>query len=224
MNTKTEITLLVVEDHVLIREAIVGLLSTQPGFRVLGEAGTVAEAVSLSRKLKPTVILMDYGLPDGTGLEATNMILEENPETNIIFLTVHEADDTLFSAIRSGAKGYLLKNIPAAKMVAAIKGFVEGEAPISRTMASRILGEFSREHHHQQGEIEAGQVFTPRETDVLAALVGGMSNAEIANHLSITISTVKNHVHNMLSKLELKNRRDLVRYARQYGLVENLPG
>jgi len=222
MNANAEIKLLVVEDHVLIREGIVGLLKSQPGFEVLGEAGSVAEAVALNRKLKPNLILMDYGLPDGTGLEATQAILAENPDTNIIFLTVHEADDHLFAAIRSGAKGYLLKNIPVAKMIDSIKGMIRGEAPLSRKMTSRILQEFTREHHEKQAQAEVEQVFTSRELEVLAEVINGASNAEIARRLSITVSTVKNHVHNMLGKLELKNRRELVKYAEQHGLTKNL--
>ena len=144
MSETSEIKLLIVDDHILLREGLVSLFTTQPGFEVIGEAGTVAEAISLSRELKPNLILMDYGLPDGTGLEATQAILAEHPDTNIIFLTVHEAEDDLFAAIRSGAKGYLLKNIPVAKMIDAIKGMMRGEAPISREMTSQILAEFAR--------------------------------------------------------------------------------
>jgi CheY-like chemotaxis protein len=99
----SKIRLLIVEDHVIMREGLVSLLVSQPDFEVIGEAGTVAEAISLSQELKPDLILMDYGLPDGTGLEATRAILGENPDINIVFLTVHEADDDLFAAIRYGA-------------------------------------------------------------------------------------------------------------------------
>jgi DNA-binding NarL/FixJ family response regulator len=219
MNETSEIKLLIVDDHILLREGLVSLFTTQPGFEVVGEAGTVAEAISLSRALKPNLILMDYGLPDGTGLEATQAILAEDPNTNIIFLTVHEAEDDLFAAIRSGAKGYLLKNIPVAKMIDAIKGMMRGEAPISREMTSHILAEFARKSRPEPGNVQTEQIFTPRELDVLAQVVTGASNKEIADDLFVSVNTVKNHIHNMLCKLDLKNRRELIKYAEQHGLT-----
>ena len=182
MSEKSEIKLLIVDDHILLREGLVSLFTTQPGFDVVGEAGTVAEAISLSRDLKPNLILMDYGLPDGTGLEATQAILAEDPDTNIIFLTVHEAEDDLFAAIRSGAKGYLLKNIPVAKMIDAIKGMMRGEAPISREMTTHILAEFARNRHQESDITQKDQIFTPRELDVLQEVVTGASNKEIADN------------------------------------------
>jgi two-component system NarL family response regulator len=219
MNKTSEIKLLIVDDHILLREGLVSLFNTQPGFEVVGEAGTVADAISLSRKLEPSLILMDFGLPDGTGLEATQAILADNPDTNIIFLTVHEAEDDLFAAIRSGAKGYLLKNIPVAKMINAIKGMMRGEAPISREMTSQILAEFARNRRPEAEMVQTDQIFTPRELDVLAQVVTGASNKEIADNLFVSVNTVKNHIHNMLCKLDLKNRRELAKYAEQHGLT-----
>ena len=221
MSKKSEIKLLIVDDHILLREGLVSLFTTQPGFDVVGEAGTVAEAISLSKQFKPDLILMDYGLPDGTGLEATKAILADNPDTNIIFLTVHEAEDDLFAAIRSGAKGYLLKNIPVAKMIDAIKGMMRGEAPISREMTTHILAEFARNRRSESEMVQKEQIFTPREMDVLAEVVTGASNQEIAENLFVSVNTVKNHIHNMLCKLDLKNRRELTRYAKQHGLTKS---
>ena len=220
MSEKSEIKLLIVDDHILLREGLVSLFTTQPGFDVVGEAGTVAEAISLSRDLKPNLILMDYGLPDGTGLEATQAILAEDPDTNIIFLTVHEAEDDLFAAIRSGAKGYLLKNIPVAKMIDAIKGMMRGEAPISREMTTHILAEFARNRRPESDNAQKDQIFTPRELDVLQEVVTGASNKEIADKLFVSVNTVKNHIHNMLSKLELKNRRELAKYAEIHSITK----
>ena len=214
--------MLVVEDHVILREGLVSLLKPQPDFEIVGEAGSVAEAIKLSSELKPELILMDFGLPDGTGLEATQAILAENPETNIVFLTVHETDDNLFAAIRSGAKGYLLKNIPVAKMINALRGMAEGEAPISREMTSRILTEFSREKVSTPGTRHADHPLTPRELEVIAQVAEGASNQEIAQKLFLSVNTVKNHLHNMLNKLELKNRQELAEYAKQHGLDNRL--
>jgi len=210
--------ILIVEDHILLREGLVSLLKPQPNFEIVGEAGSVAEAIRLCRLHKPDLVLMDYGLPDGTGLEATRLILAENPQINIVFLTVHEADDELFAAIRSGAKGYLLKNIPVAKMIEAIRGMARGEAPISREMAGRVLAEFARERPPAGGQPQAETPLTARELEVLAEVVRGLSNAEISRRLFISVNTVKNHIHSMLHKLGLKNRHELANYGRGQGI------
>jgi len=214
----SKIRLLIVEDHVIMREGLVSLLVSQPDFEVIGEAGTVAEAISLSQELKPDLILMDYGLPDGTGLEATRAILGENPDINIVFLTVHEADDDLFAAIRYGAKGYLLKNIAVGKMVDALRGMARGEAPLSRKMTSQVLTEFARTQSQDEDDILSEGLLTPRELDVLAEICTGSSNKEIGDKLFISPNTVKNHIHNMLEKLGLSNRHELANYAAKRGL------
>jgi DNA-binding NarL/FixJ family response regulator len=214
----SKIRLLIVEDHVIMREGLVSLLISQPDFEVVGEAGDVAEAISLSHELKPDLILMDFGLPDGTGLDATRAILTENPGINIVFLTVHEADDDLFAAIRFGAKGYLLKNIAVAKMVEALRGMARGEAPLSREMTGRVLQEFSRTRTPAEEEVESVNLLTPRELDVLAEICSGLSNKEIGDKLFISANTVKNHIHNMLEKLGLANRFELADYAARRGL------
>jgi DNA-binding NarL/FixJ family response regulator len=216
----TAIRLLIVEDHVLLREGLVSLLKAEPDFDVVGEAGSVAEAIAMSRQLKPNLILMDYSLPDGTGLDATRAILAENPDTDIVFLTIHESDDDLFAAIRSGAKGYLLKNIPVSKMVTALKGIEHGEAPLSRGMVSRILAEFARKDQMIESNLSADWALTSRELEVLKEISTGASNQEIANRLSISVYTVKNHIHNTLEKLDLKNRRQLADFASQHGLTK----
>jgi DNA-binding NarL/FixJ family response regulator len=214
----SKIKLMIVEDHVIMREGLISLLAKQPDFEVVGEAGTVAQAISMSRELKPDLILMDFGLPDGTGLDATREILAESPDTNIVFLTVHEADDDLFAAIRSGAKGYLLKNIAVSKMVNALRGMARGEAPISREMTSLLMTEFARTRSPIQMELQPEQLLTKREREVLAEVTTGASNKEIAERLFISPNTVKNHIHNMLEKLGLKNRHELSSFAAKWGL------
>jgi DNA-binding NarL/FixJ family response regulator len=213
----SKIRLLIVEDHVILREGLVSLLASQPDFEVIGEAGNVSEAISMSLELNPDIILMDFGLPDGTGLDATRQILDDNPDINIVFLTVHESDDDLFAAIRSGAKGYLLKNIPVAKMVNALRGMARGEAPLSRDMTSRLLSEFAKTET-LESEANPKQLLTLRELDVLAVIATGASNKEIADQLCISPNTVKNHIHNMLEKLELNNRHELAHFASLHGL------
>lgn len=211
---------LLVDDHVLFREGLVSLLNSQPDFQVIGEAGAVQEAISMVRSLKPDLVLMDFGLPDGTGLDATKIILANYPEVKIVFLTVHEEDDRLFAAIRCGAKGYLLKNVPVVKLLAFLRRIEHGEVAISSAMASRILAEFARtEPTRGRERMETGEL-TIRELEVLRELALGASNREIAERLVIAENTVKNHVRNILAKLNLRNRREATRYARNQGLVQ----
>lgn len=213
--------ILIVDDHVLFRDGLVSLLSAQPDFDVVGQAGSVSEAVAMARELGPDLVLMDFGLPDGTGLEATQAILADQPETSIVFLTVHEEDDRLFAAIRGGAKGYLLKNVPVARLLTYLRGVECGEAAISGAMTSRILSEFSRlEPPRNLDPLEAGAL-TLREVEVLQELARGATNREIADRLIIAENTVKNHVSNILEKLNLRNRREAASFALRHGLINS---
>ncbi len=212
------INLLIVDDHVLFREGLTSLIKSQPDFRVLGEAGSVEEAVEMARNLRPDVVLMDFSLPDGTGLEATQAILAEKPDTRIVFLTVHEEDERLFAAIRSGARGYLLKNLPVTKLLASLRGMERGEAPLSRAMTSRVLNAFSTSSISQSGDRTMMEQLTDREQEVLREVARGSTNREIAQRLYISENTVKNHIHSILKKLNLSNRRELMRFAERYGL------
>jgi len=213
--------ILLVDDHILFRQGLESLLNTQPDFEVIGQASSVSEAIDKAGKLKPDLVLMDFGLPDGTGLDATQAILAEQPGTNIVFLTVHEEDDRLFAAIRSGAKGYLLKNVPIAKLLAFLRGIEYGEAAISKAMTSRILGAFADMETAPKPTPVISTELTVREFEVFQELVTGASNRAIAGRLFITENTVKNHVRNILNKLNLKNRREAIGYAHERGLVNS---
>jgi DNA-binding NarL/FixJ family response regulator len=215
--------ILVVDDHVLFREGLISLLNAQPDFCVVGEAGSVREAIAIAHELAPDIILMDFSLPDGNGAEAAESILAGRPEIKIVFLTLHETDEVLFTSIRSGAKGYLLKNLTASMLLESLRGMSRGEAPISRTMTTRILEKFSREKASHQKLDSALEQLTPREIQVLKEIASGATNSEIASHLFISINTVKNHIHNILEKLGLKDRRELAAFARQHG-VKGFPG
>ena len=210
--------LLIVDDHVLFREGLASLFRAQPDFEVLGEAGNVREAVTLAKKLKPEIILMDFSLPDGTGLDATNEILRLLPAVQIVFLTMHEDDERLFAAIRSGAKGYLLKNSPVNNLLAALRGLADGAAPISNQLTSRILNEFARLEHPAEPQPAVLDQLTERELEILGELVQGGTNREIAYRLFISENTVKNHIHNILEKLHLSNRREAIRFAQRHGI------
>jgi len=206
--------ILVVDDHVLFREGLVSLLDPQPDVTVVGQAGTVREAISLSRKLRPDVVVMDISLPDGTGQQATQAILADLPATKIMFLTVHDDDDQLFAAIRAGAMGYLFKNVRAAELLKQLRAVARGEAGVSPVIARRILDEFSRLPTPRQADPIVATELTAREIEIVRELARGATNREIAREFVISENTVKNHVRNVLAKLHLRSRRDVAQYAR----------
>jgi DNA-binding NarL/FixJ family response regulator len=213
--------ILIVDDHILFREGLVSLLKKQPDFQIVGEAGTVEEAVRLSLSQGPDIILMDFSLPDGTGLDATHLILAHQPRMKIVFLTVHETDDRLFAAVRSGAKGYLLKNIPVATLLASLRSLENGELAISPSMSARIIEQYAQGSAPpaQPGPMTNASL-TTREIEILTLISRGDTNREIAQKLYISENTVKNHIHNILEKLCLKNRREAIQYARRFRLIE----
>lgn len=220
MNTTKSTRILVVDDHTLFREGLVRLLKNQADFKVVGEASNMGEAIRLTRELKPDLILMDFRLPDGDGLEATQTIHILDASIKVVFLTIYESDDLLFAAIRSGAKGYLLKNIPVSHLMEMLRRVIRGEAAISLAMAARILEEFARrEWLNDDGQAVIKQL-TAREFEILKEIASGASNREIAKKLVLSENTIKNHVHNILEKLKLPNRHQAAVFAIRHRLVD----
>jgi two-component system NarL family response regulator len=214
------VRLLLVDDHVLFREGLISLIGPQPDLKVVGQAGSVQEAISAARLLRPDIILMDFTLPDGTGLDATQAILAERSDTKIVFLTVREDDETLFAAIRAGATGFLFKNTRAADLLRRLREVARGEAGISPAVALRILDEFSRTAAPSlQGGDQRSSGLTTREIEIVREIAQGASNRDISNRLVISENTVKNHVRNVLAKLQLRNRREVMEYAQRHGLI-----
>jgi len=212
------ITILVVDDHPLFRRGVIQMLEIQPDMTVVGEAGDGETALKLTRQLLPDLILMDVTMPHVNGLEATRRILHEMPATRIIMLTVNDDDDTLFEAIKAGARGYLLKNLEPEDLVARVHGAMRNEAALPRTLASRILREFSR--IAQNREVTAVSTLSRREREVLVLVAQGQQNKEIAAELVISEHTVKNHLRNILGKLHVRNRVEAAMLAMQEGLID----
>ena len=209
--------IVIVDDHVLFREGLAAIIRSESDIEIVGQAGTVREAIEIVQGLRPDMVLMDFGLPDGTGADATRAILQEHPDCKVVFLTMSEQDEDLFTAIRSGAKGYLLKNMRPAKLVSSLKSVQQGESAISRAMTLRLMEELARTKEPPRG-IEP--TLTRRELEVLRELASGCSNQEIAERLFISENTVKYHVHSILEKLGLTDRRDAALYAREHALLK----
>jgi len=204
---------LLVDDHALLREGLAGLLNAQPDFEVVGEAANGQEAIARTGELMPDLVLMDVDMPVMDGLAATQAIKATLPYVTIVMLTVHDADEKLFGAIRAGAQGYLLKDIRATELVEALQGLARGEAAISRRLASRLIQEFA------QQDTSPAMPLTPREREILAMVAARKRNKEIADALFISEFTVKNHLRNILAKLHQRNRREAAAFARERGLV-----
>ncbi len=218
MKTQT-LRILLVDDHPLFRKGVRSLIETHAEFQVIGEAGNGCDAIEMTKLTRPDVIFMDIDMPKVNGLEATRLIKKEFPQTSIIILTVSDYDSALFEAIKSGASGYLLKNLEPADLFSTLEKIQQGEAVINGVLATKILREFSRlsESHEKSREIEP---LTDREIEVLQHLVRGEDNKKIAQSLSISPSTVKTHLQNIMEKLHLKNRIEAAVYAVGEGLVD----
>lgn len=212
-----KLRILLVDDHILFRKGLDQLLSSQPDFQVVGEAGDGLEALEKARELMPDLILLDINMPRCDGREATRRIKAELPYVVIVILTVSDDDQDLFVALQNGAQGYLLKKMEPDDLFGQLRGLARGEAPLSRLLAGKILREFTRVHTPQpDGERE----LTAREEQVLQLVARGMSNREIGNQLVVAENTVKNHLRNILAKLHLENRVQAAAYALREGLAK----
>jgi DNA-binding NarL/FixJ family response regulator len=213
------IRVLLADDHVLFREGLSGIISSQPDMEVVGEADDGLEAIVKAEQLKPDLILMDIQMPGCDGLEATRAIKKVLPDTIIVVLTVRDDEEKLFEAIKNGAQGYLLKSIRAREMLEMLRGTLRGEAAISPLLAGRMLEEFRR--MSRQVPADTGELLdlTPREQEVLSLVSLGKADKEIAVELSISVHTVKSHLRNLLAKLQVSTRREAARLAKKQGLL-----
>ncbi len=210
-----------VDDHILFRKGLKALLLDLENIEVIGEAGDGLEALEKARELMPDLILMDIAMPRCNGVEAARRIKEEMPHIKVVMLTVSDSDEDLFEAIKSGAQGYLLKNLEPDDLFEMLDGVSRGEAPISGQTAAKILKEFSLQAQRQSLAAATHNGLTAREVEVLKMVAEGATNNEIASGLFITENTVKNHLRNILSKLHLQNRIQAAVYAVQKGLISD---
>ena len=214
---------IIVDDHSLFRAGLIALFSSQPDFEVVGEAGTLKDAVALVKSKQPDLVLMDVGLPDGSGVDVIPDIMQGDRNTNIVLLTIHASQELAFAAIRHGAKGFLQKDIPMEALLTALRRLEFGELAISRSMLSQMVDELSPLAVNKKSNGSSADItLTGREVEVLEELGSGYYNNEIAEHLSISENTVRVHVHRILKKLGLHNRREASAYARRNGLVKKM--
>ncbi len=209
---------LLADDHALLREGLAGIIASQPDMEVVGEASDGLEAIIKASELHPDLILMDIQMPGCDGLEATRKIKQALPRTVIVMLTVRDDEEKLFEAIKNGAQGYLLKNIRSEDMLRMLRGALKGDAAIPPHLAGRMLEEFRRLSYQAGGEPGEESNLTLREQEVLALVAKGLSDKEIAERLTISLYTVKSHLRNILSKLQVSSRREAARLAKEKGL------
>ncbi len=212
------VRVLLVDDHVLFRRGLAALMASREAVEVVGEAADGYEAVEMAEALRPDVVLMDIQMPLCDGVQAARVIREKVPSAKVLILTVSDEDDHLFEAIKAGAHGYLLKNVQPETLAQAITGVTRGEAPISGAVASKLLREFSADRP-AAGDPSTDSHLSQREQEILALVARGASNKEIATRLVITEGTVKNHLHNILTKLHVRNRAEIAAYAVRHGIV-----
>jgi two-component system, NarL family, nitrate/nitrite response regulator NarL len=212
------IRLLLVDDHALFRKGLASLLQREKDFQIVAEAQNGTEAIKKAAQLKPDLILMDIHMPDTDGIEATRRIREILPATRVVILTISEEEKDLFEAIKCGAHGYLLKKLEPEELCAMLRGVFQGEAPISRSTASKILKEFAMQAQ-RKSTTDQEEELSAREKDVLQLLASGLTNKEIGNKLAIAENTVKNHLKNILAKLHLENRVQAATFALRKGFV-----
>jgi NarL family two-component system response regulator LiaR len=212
-----KITILLVEDHTIVRQGVRTFLETQPDLSVIGEAESGAEGVQLTREHAPDVVLMDLVMPGMDGVEATRQVKQVSPRTQVIVLTSYHQDEYIFPAIRAGALSYVLKDVRAIELADIVRKAAHGEAVLHPHVAMRLM----REIHGARSEDSDDPLgdLSDREAEVLRLVAEGLSNAEIAGRLVISEKTVKSHVSNILSKLHLADRTQAAVYAWRKGIM-----
>ncbi|MCX4457360.1 response regulator transcription factor [Streptomyces sp. NBC_01340] len=219
--TRKPARVVVADDQTVVREGIVMLLGLLPGIEVVGAAGDGYEAVALVAELAPDVVLMDLRMPRCGGVEATRRIRAEHPGTQVVVLTTYADDESLFPALRAGARGYLTKDAGGDEIVRAVESVLSGDAGLSPSIQRRLLERLSEPAAAPAPDalVEPPDGLTTRETEVLLLIAEGLTNQEIARKLHVSTATVKTHINNLFAKTGLKDRAQAVRYAFGKGLV-----
>ncbi|MEU4689376.1 response regulator transcription factor [Actinoplanes sp. NPDC023714] len=217
------IRVLIADDQALLRDSFRVLLDSTPGFAVVGEAGTGRDTVRLALAERPDVVLMDVSMPDLTGIDATELICRETGDVRVLILTTFDLDEYVYGALRAGASGFLLKDATAADLVAAIRVVAAGEALLAPSVTRRLIAAFGAQPRPSRAFHRRLAGLTGREREILTLIARGLSNADIAAHLTLSQATVKSHVGRLLTKLNARDRAQLVVVAYETGLVTAAP-
>jgi DNA-binding NarL/FixJ family response regulator len=225
MTTGSPVRIVIADDQVLVRAGLATLLDSQPGLSVVGQAGTGEEAVLLTRKLVPDVVLMDIRMPVLDGLAATRRIVADarvsaGPPVRVVVLTTYDLDEYVYEALRAGASGFLLKHAPPEELLLGVRAAADGGALLSPQVTRRLVAEFAARRPATLRRPRELSLLTAREQEVLDLVIRGRSNTEIAASLTVSLSTVKTHLAHVLDKLGLRDRVQAVVYGYEHGLVE----
>jgi len=210
------IRVLIADDHAIVRSGVRMLLEVEPDFEVVGEAEDGRQAIALTAELQPDIVLMDIGMPGVDGLEATRKIKALWPDINVVVLTMHRSEEHFFEMLKNGASGYLLKGAEPGDLIHALRVVAEGSVFIYPTMAQKLVKDYL---NLSGGEAINDPQLSRRENEILQLLIDGYSNKEIAQKLVVSLSTVHTHRTNLMKKLGLSNRHELIQYARKRGLL-----
>ena len=216
---KSKIRLMLADDHVVVRSGLRMLLDVRPDIEIVGEAESGREAVEKAKTLRPDVILMDIQMPDMNGIEATERLKEVAPDTAVLALTMHEDDHYFFEMLHAGAAGYLPKRAAPDELLEAIRTVSKGEVFLYPSLATRLVQDYLKRAESGDQPLVQDDL-TPRELEVLTLIAEAMTNPEIADELVISVKTVDRHRENIMRKLNMHSRIDLVKYAIKMGLIE----
>lgn len=212
----SSLTVLIADDHPLFRKGMRSLLQSMPDIELIGEAKSGQEAIQVAAELQPDLILMDLQMPEGSGLVATREISKNSPNIHILIVTLFEDDESIFTALRAGARGYILKDAEEEEIMRAIRAVGEGEAIFSPAIAARLMDYFTAARSLVPQEIFPE--LTEREREILTLIARGKTNAQIAEELTISLKTVRNHASNIFNKLQVADRAQAAIRAREAGL------
>ncbi len=214
-----KISVLICDDHTILREGIRLLLNTQPDIEVVGEASDGRQAVEMAAEFRPDVILMDIAMPSLNGLEATKQIRRDRPAARVLVLTMYESDEYVSQMLEAGAAGYVLKKVAGSELVYAIRAVSQGEAFLYPSITKRLVEDYLRRVESGQ-ERDSFDGLTDREREVLQLVAEGHTNKEMATLLNLSVRTVQNHRAHIMEKLGMHDRGELIKYAIQKGIIE----
>ncbi len=210
------IRVLIADDHAIVRSGVRMLLEVEPDFEVIGEAEDGSQAITLTGELHPDIVLMDIAMPGIDGLEATRQIKAQWPDVNIVVLTMHRSEEHFFEMLKNGASGYLLKGAEPGDLIHALRVVSQGSVFIYPSMAQNLVRDYL---NLSGGDSVIDSQLSPRENEIMQLLVEGFSNKEISEKLVVSLSTIHTHRTNVMQKLGLSNRHELIQYARKRGLL-----